>query len=143
MEQLETDADEALHEHILRTAQLGRQRHAPFSTLERLQPLLADRNVVRYPVEVVFAADPLQADEFACADLIGKTIAEGFRLSVHPHYEGHASALPILIAYHIPSINYGPIVTAEHAEAFGSTLLGMDAEVYYQRVCALADLIPS
>jgi hypothetical protein len=143
MEHLEADANKALHEHILRTARLGRQRHTPFSSIESVRPLLADRDVVRYPVEIVFDATPLEPGEFACTELIASLPADGFRLYLHPHFEGHASALPILIAYHLPSINYGPIVTADHAEMFGATLLGMDRETYYQRVCALADSVGS
>ena len=141
MEHLEADANVALHEHILRTARIGQQRYARLSTLEDLQPLLADRDIVRYPVEVLFDAAPLEPGEFACTDLAGTLPSEGFRMYVHPQFETHASALPMLIAYHIPSINYGPIVEAEHAEAFGATLLGMDTDTYYERVCALADSI--
>ncbi len=141
MENLEADAAEALHEHVLRTARLGEQRYAPFSNLESLQSLLADREIVRYPVEVAFDSSPLEDGEFACTDLLTTMPADGFRLSIHPHFEHHATALPLLVAYHIPSMNYGPIVTAEHAEAFGAELLGMDTETYYQRICTLADSI--
>ncbi len=139
---LEGDAREALREHLLRAALTGRQRHAPFRTLEGMQALLADRDVVRFPVEVVFDETPLHEGEFAWADLTGATPAEGYRLALHPFFEGHASAIPLLIAYHIPSINYGPIVSSHDAEAFGAELLDLDVEAYYQRLCSLADAIP-
>ncbi|MDP6987506.1 MAG: hypothetical protein QGG74_05625 [Phycisphaerales bacterium] len=143
MENLEADAAEALHEHVLRTARLGEQRYAPFSNLESLQPLLADREIVRYPVDVVFDEAALEDGEFACTELLTTMPADGFRLSVHPHFEHHATALPLLIAYHIPSVNYGPIISAEHAEQFGAALLGMKVDTYYDRICALADSIGS
>jgi len=107
-----------------------------------MQALLADRDVVRFPVEVVFDEAPLHEGEFAWADLAGKTPAEGYRLAIHPFFEGHASAIPLLIAYHIPAINYGPIVSSDDAEAFGAELLGLDVEAYYQRLCNLTDAIP-
>jgi hypothetical protein len=107
-----------------------------------MQPLLADRDVVRFPVEVVFDDGPLHEGEFAWADLVGDVPGAGFRLAIHPFFEGHGSALPLLIAYHIPSINYGPIVSSDDAEAFGAELLGLEVEAYYDRLCSLTDAIP-
>ncbi|MDP7070718.1 MAG: hypothetical protein QF561_05150 [Phycisphaerales bacterium] len=141
--QLEADAHEALREHLLRTARFGRQRHPSIRSLEDTQSLLADRDVVRYPVEVVFDAASLQSGEFAYADMVGDRPDAGYRLSIHPQFQGHATALPLLIAYHIPTINFGPIVTADESEVFGAELLGLDQEAYYTRLCALADSIPT
>ncbi len=47
----------------------------------------------------------------------------------------------LLIAYHIPVINYGTIVEALDAELFGATLLGLEVEAYYQALCELADAL--
>jgi len=141
-ERLEGDAREALREHLLRTARLGRQRHAPFRSLEGMQALLADRDVVRYPVHVVYDDSVLQDGEFAWATQQGTHPTEGFRLALHSFFEGHATAIPLLIAYHIPSINYGPVATSADAEAFGAELLGLDADAYYKRLCSLTDAIP-
>jgi len=138
---LEADAHEALREHLLRTARLGRQRHSPLRTLAEMQSLLADRDVVRYPVEVVFDAEPLEDGEFAFADMAGTRPDAGYRMCIHPQFEGHATALPLLIAYHLPTINFGPIVNADESEAFGAELLGLDQDAYYTRLCALADSI--
>jgi len=141
-ERLEGDAREALREHLLRTARLGRQRHAPFRSWESLLALLADRDVVRHPVEMAFDATGLESGEFAWPQQVGARPSDGFRLAVHPFFEGHASALPLLVAYHIPSMNYGSAATSDDAEAFGAALLDLDTEAYYQRLCSLADAIP-
>ncbi len=46
---------------------------------------------------------------------------------------------PLLIAYHIPVINYGSIVEPADAELYGATLLGLEVEAYYQALCELTD----
>ncbi|RMH13718.1 MAG: hypothetical protein D6695_03240 [Planctomycetota bacterium] len=74
---------------------------------------------------------------------MGEHPKQGFCLFLHPHFETRPDTWAALIAYHIPSINYGEIVTHEEAEFFGATLLGMDVETYYQTVCALADSMPA
>jgi hypothetical protein len=60
---------------------------------------------------------------------------------VHPHYEHHTDVLPLLITYHLVSVNYGDIATHEEAELYGATLLGLPVEEYYRRLCELADAV--
>ena len=66
----------------------------------------------------------------------------GFCLFIHPHFEDQPEVWALLIAYHIPSINYGEIVSHDEAELFGATLLGMEQEEYYRALCELVDSIP-
>jgi hypothetical protein len=136
------DADPAFHEHLRAKAAAARARYGPAIDAAALTRLLADRDVVRWPTELSFDARPLQAGEFAYPQPLGFHPSDGFCLFVHPHFEPRPMDLPLLVAYHIPSINYGGIVEPRHAELYGATLLGLDVEAYYQALCALADSIP-
>ena len=47
----------------------------------------------------------------------------------------------LAVAYMIPAINYGDIITDEHCLRYGATLLGMMEEDFYQALCQMADLV--
>lgn len=134
------DARIALRDHVVGRAREARRRYGAvdWATMQRI---LTDSAVVRYPTEVRFDARPLEPGEFACAQPLGDTPAEGFRLFVHPAFAGRDDVLPALVAYHLVRVNYGEIATHEEAELFGATLLDLDREDYYRTLCALADSV--
>ncbi len=136
-------AQTALRGHVVERAMEAKLKHGFWIDAEQITRLLDDRSVVRYPVGIRFDEEPLEPGEFAWAMPLGDTPAEGFCLFIHPHFEDHVEAWPLLIAYHIPSINYGEIVSHEDAELFGATLLGLEPDAYYQALCELVDSIPS
>lgn len=135
----EHDGRIALHDHIVDRAVDARRRYGPDIDAAAIMRVLDDRKIVRYPVGVRFDAEPLEPGEFAWPMPLGERAHEGFCLFVHPHFEHRPETWAMLIAYHIPTINYGEIATHEEAELFGATLLGMDSEAYYQTLCALSD----
>ena len=49
--------------------------------------------------------------------------------------------IPLLIAYYIPSVNYGDVVSHVEAELFGATLLSLDVDEYYKILCSVADSV--
>ena len=61
---------------------------------------------------------------------------------MHPLFENRPDDLPLLVAYHVPSINYLDVATHVEAELFGAALLGLSVDDYYARLCELADSIP-
>lgn len=128
----------ALTGHAAHCAASARARYGTVDYPALLR-ILEDRTVVRYPTELAFDATELLPGEFAHAVPSGNHPAEGYRLCVHPHFENRPQDLPLLIAYHLVRINYGQVATPLDAEVFASSLLGMDQEDYYQRICALAD----
>ncbi|RMF75546.1 MAG: hypothetical protein D6744_13335 [Planctomycetota bacterium] len=135
------DAREALSGHVRERAELARRRYGPRIDMAALERILDDREIVRYPVALRFDAEPLEPGEFAFAAQRGTHPSEGFDLFVHPHFRERVDVLPLLVAYHLVCVNYGDIVTHEQAECFGATLLGIDVDEYYERLCALADEI--
>jgi len=133
------DGYEALRGHVVDKAIAARKKHGPLEDERAVRALLADKDVVRFPTTLAFDASRLQPGEFAFAASNGPRPADGFTLFVHPHFEQRPEALPLLVAYHVPSINYLDVVTNREAELYGAALLGLTVEDYYTRLCALAD----
>jgi len=142
LELTEADGYEALRAHLVERARAARARHGPWDDPAAVERLLADPEVVRFATRLRFDASGLLDGEFAWARPRGTGPRDGFDLLVHPRFDGRPEALAALVAYHVPSINYLDVATRVEAELFGATLLGMDVDAYYERVCALADELP-
>jgi hypothetical protein len=138
----EEDGRIALRDHVITKASEARLAHGLYIDAETILKILDDRTVVRYPVGLRFDDTPLESGEFAWPMQLAEHPDAGFCLFIHPWFESQPDAWPLLIAYHVPSINYGEIVSHEEAELFGATLLGLDVETYYRALCELADSIP-
>jgi hypothetical protein len=139
----EHDGRAALRDHVEQKAMDARLSHGLYIDAEQMMRILDDRTVVRYPVGVRFDAAPLEPGEFAFPAPLGDSPAAGYCLFIHPRFEDQPDTWPLLIAYHIPSINYGEIVAHEDAELFGATLLGLEPAEYYRALCELTDSIPT
>jgi hypothetical protein len=137
------EATSAFREHLKAKAAAARLKYGPSIDAEAIRTILGDREVVRYPTSIEFDAAPLHVHEFACPQPLGFHASDGYCLFVHPHFRGQPENLPLLVAYHIPTVNYGDIVEAQDAELYGAALLGLDVETYYQALCKLADSIPA
>ena len=139
----EQDGRQSLHDHVVEKAAAARRKYGESLDYDAMLRLLADREVVRYPVAIRFDAEPLQPGEFAYAQPLGDRPSDGFCLCFHPCFQDRVDVLPLLMAYHLVRVNYGEIATYEEAELFGATLLGLDVDVYYETLCALVDSIPA
>lgn len=130
---------QALRDHVVAKAAEARRIRDGRIGRDEMFLLLQDRTVVRYPTGVRFDAEPLRAGEFACLEALGDRPGDGYCLYIHPMFENVDELLPLLIAYYIPSINYGDVASHVEAELFGSTLLNLDREEYYRILCSVAD----
>ena len=139
----EEDARVGLRDHVAMKAREARSKYDSEIDADTVLRLLDDRSVVRYPVGIRFDAEPLEPGEFAWPMPLGEHPSQGFCLYMHPWFEGRREAWPLLILYHVPSINYGEIVSHTEAEVFASTLLGLDADAYYAALCELVDTLPT
>jgi hypothetical protein len=133
----------ALRDHLVGKARVARERYGPAIDARAVRRLLADAELVRYATEVVFDAGPLRPGEFAVPERSSGDGPRTYRLVVHPWFRDRPEVLPYLVAYHVPTINYGELATHEEAELFGATLLGLDVDAYYERLCTLVDGMPS
>ena len=137
---LEQAGRQSLREHLLAQASVAHQKHAPL-TAERLEALLRDPDCVRHPVRLVFEFGEMAMHQFAQPDIDWRNTEEDGRvLYLRPLLQNRPDLVPLAVAYMLPVINYGEIVTDEDCLLFGATLLGMLEHEYYQQVCALADL---
>lgn len=144
MQDLSADAGmRSLRDHAVAKALEVRAVYGPELDYATMLRALDDRRFVRYPVHVVFDAEPLQEDEFAFMHQLDADPKEGFVFYLHPHFRGRDADLPLLMAYHLVVVNYGEIAGIEEAERFGAALCGLPVEAYYERVCALADEVAS
>ena len=139
----EQDGRIALRDHLLDKAAQARARLGGEVDGVAILRILDDKAVVRYPTGVRFDAGGLRPGEFAHACPLGEHPRDGFCIFVHPCFHARPETWAALIAYHLPPINYGDIVTPEDCEQFGAALLGMDPDTYYRTLCTLADSIPA
>jgi hypothetical protein len=135
-------AAEALYGHLVDKAMAARIKYGLHIDTEAVLQMLDDREVVRYPTTLSLEAGPLQPHEFAFPQPLGFHPSDGYALCLHPAFTHHREIWPLLVAYHIPVINYGPVVDERAAELYGSTLLGLEVDTYYQALCELTDSIP-
>ncbi len=133
------EAQQSLRDHVQSKAAEARLKFGGRVDRRAILKLLEDRSVVRYPLGVRFDSQPLQPGEFACLEALGGVPADGFCLYIHPMFDPVDDLIPLLIAYYIPSVNYGDVVSHVEAELFGATLLNLDVEEYYKILCSVAD----
>ena len=136
------EGQRSLRDHVVDTAAAARAKHGPFSAPAALQRLLGDSKFVRFPTTIDFDGDTLQTGEFAWAEQLGEHPREGYVIHVHPSLAERPDVLPLVVGYHLVTVNYGDVATHEEAELFGATLVGLEQEAYYLQLCALADGLP-
>lgn len=139
--ELEQIGQQSLREHLVAQAIVAHQKHGPL-TANKLDALLHDPDCLRHPVRLVFEFGEMAMHQFAQPDIDWRnTEQDGRVLYVRPLLQSRPDLLPLAVAYMIPLINYGDIITDQHCVAYGATLLGMMEEEYYQKLCALCDFL--
>jgi hypothetical protein len=133
------DARQSLNTHVASKGEEIQRKFGPHIGWNQLQQILNDRALVRYPCEIVFDSAPLQAGEFACPIMKGERPEDGFTICVHPFYLTRLERVPHLVLYQLVAVNYGEFASADDAEIFGASALGISRDSYYQLVCESAD----
>ena len=139
--ELEQLGQQSLREHLLAQAVVAHQKHGSL-TADKLDALLHDPDCLRHPVRLVFEFGEMAMHQFAQPDIDWRnTEQDGRVLYIRPLLKDHPDHLPLAVAYMIPLINYGDIITDAHCVAYGATLLGMMEEEYYHAICQLAETV--
>lgn len=136
------DGRRSLNAHAAAKGADIREKYGPHIGWNELLRILEDRTCVRYPCEIVFDAKPLEPGEFARPVPKGELPENGFTLHVHPCFLTQLERVPYLVLYQLVLVNYGAFATADDAEVFGATALGLSKDDYYRAVCELADQVP-
>ena len=135
------DVRQSLNAHVAVKGREIQLKYGPSIGWAELARLLEDRECVRYPCGIEFDAGPLQSGEFAYPAPRSDRPEDGFTIYVHPAFCGRLHQVPALVLYQLVAVNYGEFASAEDAETFGATALGMEPEEYYLLLCELTDSI--
>ena len=140
-EELARLGEDSLREHIAAQAVVAHHKHAPL-TFAGLDALLSDPECLRYPVRLVFEFGEMAAHQFAQPDLDPRNPSQDGRvLYLRPMLRDRPDLILLAVAYMIPAINYGEMVTDEHCLRYGATLLGVMENEFYQAICGMADFV--
>lgn len=137
------DARQSLSAHVEAKGAEIFAKYGPQIGWAQLQAILGDPDCVRYPCRLEFDAAPLQPGEIAHPEPLGGRPEDGYTLHIHPAYQAQLEMVPYIALYQLVLVNYGVFASAEDAEIFASTALGLDRELYYQALCRLADQVAS
>jgi len=89
---------------------------------------------------LVFEFGEMARHQFAQPDLDWRDPGKHGRvLYLRPSLRERPDLVPLAVAYMIPVINFGEIISDEHCLLYGAALLGLTEEDYYREICALAD----
>jgi len=139
--ELEQLGQDSLRDHLLAQAIVTHQKHG-LLTFNKLDTLLHDPDCLRYPVRLVFEFGEMAMHQFAQPDIDYRNQEQDGRvLYVRPLLRNRPDLLPLAVAYMIPLINYGDIISDDHCLLYGATLLGMMEDEFYRELCKLADLV--
>ena len=132
---------DSLRDHIAAQAVVAHHRHAPL-TFAALDALLTDPECLRYPTRLAFEFGEMAAHQFAQPDLDqGNREQDGRVLYLRPLLRERPELAVLAVAYMIPVINYGDIVSDDHCLRYGATLMGMMESEFYEAICLMADLV--
>jgi hypothetical protein len=134
-------ARQSLSAHVAARGAEIRGKYGPRVGWPELQRILADRDCVRYPCELVFDAGPLMPGEAAHPEQKGERPEDGFTLFVHPYFSVNPDRVPAIALYQIVVVNYGIFASPDDAETFGAAVLGISRDEYYAQLCELTDEI--
>jgi hypothetical protein len=131
----------SLTDHVTMKGREIFEKYGPKIGWSELQAILADKECVRYPVEIVFDSSKLENDEIAYPEAKGDIPEDGFTLYIHPYFSLDTTRVPSIALYQLVLVNYGAFAAHADAEAFGAACLGLDVETYYVQLCEIADEI--
>ncbi len=110
--------------------------------MDKLDALLHDPECVRHPTRLVFEFGEMARHQFAQPDIdCREPERDGRMLYLRPLLRDQPELIVQAVAYMIPLLNYGDIITDDHCRLYGATLLGLMEDQYYDQICALADAV--
>jgi hypothetical protein len=135
------DFKQSLNTHVATKGEEIREKFGPEIGWKELLQILEDRSLVRYPCEIIFDSAPLLEGEFAHAMPNSENPQDGFKIYVHPFFSLQLARVPHMVFYQLVRVNYGEFASADDAEVFGASALGLSKDEYYEMLCELADEI--
>jgi len=138
LEQLGRDS---LRQHLLAQALVAHLRHGPIGA-DNLDSLLHDDASVRHPVRLVFELGEMAGHQFGQPDHDWRDPSGlGRVLYLRPELKDRPELVPAAVAYLLPVINFGEVVSDDDCLEYGATLLGLTQDEYYARLCHIAAFV--
>jgi len=131
----------AVSQHAIEKAKEIRTRYGPIIDYPTILQILKDRRCIRYPVKIQFITDAIEPGLFAKTEPVSENPDEGYIIWIHQYFEDRGDVLPALILYQSVLVNYGDLATAADAEHFGSGVLGINRDSYYEQIALLTDTL--
>jgi len=131
---------ESLRDHLVGMAGLAHVRHAALQG-DSLYAFLSDPDFVRYPVRLAFERGSMSPHQFAQPEKDPNSVSPAYLLYLHPRIRDEALFIRQAIAYYMPIINFGDMVTEDLAILYGATLMGMPENSFYTALCEIADAV--
>lgn len=139
--ELEQLGQQSLRDHLVAQALVVHQKYAPL-TFDKLDVFLRDQDCLRHPTRLVFEFGEIAMHQFAQPDLDWRNREQDGRvLYLRPALCERLDLVVPAVAYMVPLINYGDVVTDEHCLLYGAALLGLLTGEFYELVCRLADFV--
>ena len=139
--ELEQVGQRSLIDHVVAQAEMTRAKHGPLAG-DRLDALLHDPACLRHPVRLVFEFGEMAMHQFGQPDVDWRNPEqEGRALYLRPMLRERPDLVLLAVAYLIPLINYGEVVTDEVCVRYGAALLNLAPEEFYRRICLLAETV--
>ncbi len=133
------DGHAALLAHMLDRAAEARRRYGPEFDGEAIRALLGDPRCARFPTAMAFDDEALASGEFAYPEPVDDEGGRRWLLCMRTYLIDRPEQWARVVAYYLPLINYGPIVTHEHCLGFAGALLGEGPEECERALRALCD----
>ncbi|MES9899656.1 MAG: hypothetical protein ABW148_11610 [Sedimenticola sp.] len=133
----------AVSKHVIEKASQIRSLYGPVIDYPTVLRILEDRRCIRYPVRIEFVSDGIEPGLFAKTEAVSEAPDDGYVISLHSYFEDRTDLLPALILYQSVLVNYGDLATAVDAELFGSGILDIERDAYYEQIVALTDALLS
>ncbi len=131
----------ALGEHARFAASRAKARLGGALSTDNLNIFLSDSQCLRFPTEIVYSREGLEAHQFAQPFIVHGDNGQKCRLHVDPLLQEHPEEIYLIVAYMAAIINYGEAATTDIAELQGSLLTEMPKQEFYNEICRVADSI--
>jgi hypothetical protein len=132
--------DDSLTQRLRDQADEALERHGGLGP-GNLETFLEDRDSVRFPTRLVLEFGPEMATHQFAQPEPDIRQAGGVMLYLRPILGQRPDLIVLAVSYMIPVINYGKLINDEHCVEYGSRLMRMDKETYYQRICEIAEFV--
>ena len=125
---------EGLENHIRFVVEKAINKHGRPESLETLNRLLEDNEIVRFPSTLIFDDAELKKGEAVKLDKIADDADEKYRIIIHPAFLERDKDVIALVLYQIVKINYGKIAKEKESLLFASSLLGIKEDIYQTQI---------